>query len=305
MDTITHALTGALIGSGFREKTGRAGFACALAASVVPDLDMPLRFFGAAAYLEYHRVVLNSLFVAPFVALAVSLAAWRFGAYKKFFPLFAIALVTVLLHSFMDLTNSYGAKPLWPLGDRWYALDIVFIVDPWITGTLIAGLAAMRLGGGRTAALALCMALLAGYWSGRAYLHERAVESFHRQYPEAVKMGAFPAPVNPFKWRMVARTRDAFWAGWYDLLDGEWEDLRLYPQEPENRYTREAKKDPVAKVFLRFARFPWISAERTDGGWVIRMQDLRFSFSGGRGGFVTTVPVLPDGSLGPGEFSFR
>ncbi len=305
MDTITHVLTGALIGSAVREKTGRAGFACALAASVAPDADMPLRFFGAAAFLEYHRVVLNSLLVIPLIALFVALAARRFGPYKKLLPLYAIALVTVLLHSFMDLTNSYGAKPLWPIDNKWYALDTVFIIDPWITGTLIAGLIVGRLRGRRTAALVICMALFAVYWSGRAYLHDRALESFRRQYPEAMKVGAFPAPVNPFKWRMVARTSNAFWAGWYDLLDGEWDGLSIYPQEPPNRYTREAKRDPVAKIFLRFARFPWITSEKTERGWVVRMQDLRFSFSAGRGGFVTTVPIRPDGSLGPGEFSFR
>jgi len=305
MDTITHALTGALIGTAAKGRTGKAGLVCAVAASVVPDLDMPVRLLGSAVYLEYHRVVLNSLLVAPFMALAAAYGVklyYRDSALRQLVPL---ALVCYGLHVFMDYTNSYGFVPFWPLSHKWHALDIVFILDPWITGTLVAGLVAMRFTPKRALVLAICMAVLVSYWGGRAFLHGWAGRSFKAQYPDAFSIGAFPAPVNPFRWRMVARTTDGYWAGWYNIADGEWDSLEAYPNVPYDKTIMKARQAPVARMFLKFARYPRVTYEKEGDVWLVRFRDLRFSFSDRHPGFVTTVEVRPDGTVSRGEFSFR
>jgi inner membrane protein len=305
MDTITHALTGALIGTAARGRAGKAGLACALTASVAPDLDMPVRFFGSAAYLEFHRVVLNSLLVAPVLALAVAFGVrWRYRN-SDLRLIVAIALACVGLHVFMDYTNSYGFVPFWPFSGKWHALDIVFIVDPWITGTLVAGLVAMRFTPRKTLVLAVCMAVLVSYWGGRMYLHGWAKRSFEKQYPDAFSVGAFPAPVNPFRWRMVAQARDAYWAGWYNIVDGEWDGLEMYPRTPSDEITKKARQAPVVRMFLKFARYPLVTYEKSGDDWLVRFRDMRFSFSEGHSGFVATAVVRPDGTVSRGEFSFR
>ena len=41
-----------------------------------------------------------------------------------------IFAITPLLHIGMDFTNNYGAHPFWPLSDRWFYGDAVFIAEP-------------------------------------------------------------------------------------------------------------------------------------------------------------------------------
>jgi len=44
--------------------------------------------------------------------------------------LYAYALLGTLVHLFQDFTNKYGVRPFAPFNPKWYAWDIVFIVDP-------------------------------------------------------------------------------------------------------------------------------------------------------------------------------
>jgi inner membrane protein len=46
--------------------------------------------------------------------------------------LLVVALIGTLSHLLLDYTNSYGVHPFWPLDNRWYYGDAVFIVEPWL-----------------------------------------------------------------------------------------------------------------------------------------------------------------------------
>ena len=43
-----------------------------------------------------------------------------------------LSYIGVLLHVFMDFTNSYGVRLLMPFSDRWFYGDALYIVDPWL-----------------------------------------------------------------------------------------------------------------------------------------------------------------------------
>ena len=44
----------------------------------------------------------------------------------------ALCYLGPLLHLFADAWNTYGLHPFWPLDNRWYYGDLVFIVEPWL-----------------------------------------------------------------------------------------------------------------------------------------------------------------------------
>ena len=46
--------------------------------------------------------------------------------------LLLLSYIGVLLHVFMDFTNSYGVRLLMPFSDRWFYGDALYIVDPWL-----------------------------------------------------------------------------------------------------------------------------------------------------------------------------
>ena len=55
-----------------------------------------------------------------------------------------LSYLGVLLHVFMDFTNSYGVRLLMPFSERWFYGDALYIVDPWLYLTLGARLVARR-----------------------------------------------------------------------------------------------------------------------------------------------------------------
>ncbi len=108
----------------------------------LPDLDLVLTFGrDKLAYLLHHRghthtVIGCIAFALVMYALMLAWLRWRRLAPApagRRLPL-AFSLGAVLLHLLMDAMNSYGVHPFWPVDNRWYYGDSVFIVEPlyWI-----------------------------------------------------------------------------------------------------------------------------------------------------------------------------
>lgn len=114
----------------------------------LPDLDLFMSFRGFArgklAYLLQHRGYTHTLLgcLALGLLLYGALALWM--RWRRLRPtareqrlLLAATLLGTGLHLLMDFLNSYGVHPFWPLVNRWYYGDSVFIVEPlyWIAVT--------------------------------------------------------------------------------------------------------------------------------------------------------------------------
>lgn len=178
MDNVTHALAGALIGAAtiaVAERRGARGTSriasrtavsvAAIVAAELPDAD--LLYAGAAlgmgklGYLLHHRGHTHTVLFAVLAALAV----WgvtlglrrdlRNGVARN--ALLAATLAGTLSHLALDYTNSYGIHPFWPVVNRWFYGDAVFIVEPWLfiiaipplfllaTGTITRGILVLLL----------------------------------------------------------------------------------------------------------------------------------------------------------------
>src|SRR5258708_7756501 len=114
MDTLTHALSGALLARATVRKDApprsiprriAAGFfACA-----APDLDFVFGFFGPATYVLNHRGVTHSLVLLPVWALAVSwLLAKLLREPGGWRALYGVSAQCIGLHIAGDLITSYG-----------------------------------------------------------------------------------------------------------------------------------------------------------------------------------------------------
>ncbi len=111
----------------------------------LPDLDLLASYRGLARgkleYMLQHRGYTHTILGCLVLGLLLY-AVLELVARARRLPLsgrdhrlllFA-ALAGTLLHLFMDYLNSYGVHPFWPLDNRWYYGDSVFIVEPlyWI-----------------------------------------------------------------------------------------------------------------------------------------------------------------------------
>lgn len=317
MDPVTHLLTGACVSrAGLNRKTGLATLTLTLAFEA-PDIDSIFYFGGGVTGLQHHRGITHSLIGAPFVAAGViaivyGVHCWRrarhkdasagksSGAFPRLPPnwklLYGYALLGALVHLFQDFTNNYGVRPFAPFNPKWYAWDIVFIVDPIMLLALflalvlpaLMALVSEEIGSkkpqfrGRGAAI-FALLCLAAVILMRDFEHRRAVNALNaRTYrgENPSRVSAFPQPINPFSWNGVVETRDFFQMAPVDLNSGEVDPLnmdvvRFKPEETP--VTLAAKKSRLGRVYLDWARYPLVTTEKLEGGrYQVRFEDLRF-----------------------------
>lgn len=136
MDNLTHSLVAASLGRVGLDKKVPGGTLTLIAAANLADLDVISGFWGNLYYLTYHRGISHSV-VGTFVLAALfSGALWLVGRARghpaSLRQICFAVFLTAATHPLLDLTNSYGVRPLLPFVDRWYYGDLVFIVDPYL-----------------------------------------------------------------------------------------------------------------------------------------------------------------------------
>lgn len=302
MEPVTHALASLALGRVGLNQTTRLATAMLLAAGLAADLDWVSGAGGARAFLHGHRTVTHSLVGTAAMVFALAGSFWWLGRKHPTAPVrFARALMVCAVgagfHLLMDLANSYGVELLWPFREKRYARDLVDPIDPWILAVLLVGLLLPGLfrlvseeigarpkqrSGQRGAIVAL--SLLALYFGGRWAVHDRAVEVlrsrlYHGQTPQAV--GAFPKSASPLNWFGVVETETALLEFEVSLAPGSnGPDPRHTHFKPEASPALEAARTSgTAQEFLKFARFPKASVEKTTDGYRVELRDLRFAAS--------------------------
>jgi inner membrane protein len=303
MDNVTHTLTAVAISqAGFNHKTRFATLALVIAANI-PDVDAVAGFASSARYLEYHRGLTHSIFGATVLAGLVAGGIYAWGrrvapAKKKTTPplhfgwLALCCWVGAESHVLLDVTNAYGVRLLEPFSGRWFAWDIMFIVDPLLLTILAVGLGAPLLfriiseevgarkpGFQKGAIAALCG--MAALWGLRGFAHTRVISlldshTYAEENPD--RLAAFPSPANPFQWTGVAETESAIHMISVNALDSDidMERDRIFHKPESTPALTIAMKTPTAEVFLDFARFPWAEVEDSGDGYDVRIHDLRF-----------------------------
>jgi inner membrane protein len=305
LDNITHTLVGVALSQAGVSRASRGAAAAVIIASNLPDIDVLFALRGSAAYLDHHRDLTHSIVGAPLLALALAGLLFAFVKGSRFLGLLTAALVGVSGHVFLDLWTSYGTRVLSPFDHTFYTWDIVFIADPIILAVLLATVLLarpVRLGP-RAATVGLGVVL--AYAGGRAVLHQRAVDEALLRVPggHVRRLAALPAPVDPFRWRIVADTGAAYWTGVVQL-DGPSEPFQRRSKQPEDALVARAREESaVAQVFLAFSTFPWLEVEATPDGTTITWRDLRFERRG-RDSFVARVTLGEDGRIRSQTFRF-
>lgn len=310
MDTLTHALSGALLARATAPKDAprrslprrvAAGFfACA-----APDLDFVISYAGPAAYLEHHRGITHSVLLLPLWAWLLSWLLAKLlrepGGWRALYGVCALALGA---HIVGDLITGFGTIVLAPLSDWRAALGATFIIDLWFTGIILAGLllsAVFR----RTKVPALAAsALLAGY-VGFQYVQKQKAIDFGEAYAaslqlENAEVSAHPRPVSPFNWTVfvsdasahrfahVNLVRDAprpyqpgdgFFAQidapYLPLAQAAWVTRTRYGHPPADELARDAWNAPELGFFRWFADVPAFDGI-TEGSTCVWFSDLRF-----------------------------
>lgn len=320
MDTLTHALSGALLARATSPKQEdgktlpqRRRLLIGFLAAAAPDLDFVISYFGPVEYLLHHRGATHSLILLPLWAyLLARLCAviWRSDwPWRAYFGVIALGLGA---HIAGDWITSYGTMVLVPLSDVRVGIGTTFIIDLWFTGIILAGLAASAVWRASHVPAIAGLAALCGYVAFQGVLQQRAVEWGEAYARDSgmrqTKVTAQPRPVSPFNWMVIVRSgeearysfinlvrreplRPAPDAGTIARLDAaylppaqaQWVHATHFGSSAAERATaREAWSQPQFEFFRWFAEEPVLL--RVDSGnpsTCAWFQDLRF-FTPGR-----------------------
>lgn len=320
MDTLTHALSGALLARATAPQQsdettlplGRRVF-LGFVAAALPDLDWVMGQFGAVTFLLHHRGVTHSLIVLPLWAVVLAWICaliWRRDRpWRAYFGVFALGIG---IHIAGDWITSFGTMVLAPLSDARVGIGTTFIIDLWFTAIILAGLGAALIWRRSRFPAAAGLAVLCGYVAYQGVLQQRAVE-WGEAYAKAsgltnAQVTAQPRPVSPYNWMVVVRDGEVWRYSLVNLVRSEarelapgagliarldapylplsqarWVHAAHFGSDSERVFAKEAWNQPDFGFFRWFAVYPVLY--RVDTGnpsTCAWFQDLRF-FTPGRG----------------------
>ena len=149
MDTLTHALSGALLARATAPAPGaevipiRRRIALGALAAAFPDIDVVVSWLSPLAYMHHHRGVTHSLVMLALWAVLLAwlcTRVWRGGPSWRAYA--GIIAWGIAVHIAGDWITSFGTMVLAPLSDWRAALSTTFIIDLWFSGIIITGLLA-------------------------------------------------------------------------------------------------------------------------------------------------------------------
>lgn len=323
MDTLTHALSGALLARATAPGTQtvdtlplRRRIFVGFVAAAFPDIDFVVSYLSPLSYLYHHRGVTHSILLLPlWAALLAALFALLWRGKPPWRAYFGIAALGVGSHLAGDWITSFGTMLFAPLSDARHALSTTFIIDLWFTGIILAGLLAAAIWRSTRAPAVAGLVVLTAYVGGQWLLQQRAID-FGERYaavqaiPHA-RVTALPRPVSPFNWtvivedaeryayahvnlvRTIARPEPTSQTSFVQRLDASyrpldsarWMRAERYGAHPdEAALAREAYFQPAFDFFRWFAAYPvLLGIEREQSGACVWFHDLRFVTPGREG----------------------
>jgi len=320
MDTLTHALSGALLA----RATGPSGSSPAglpvrtrlwlgFWAAAFPDSDIVTLFINPLTYLTTHRGITHSIVMLPVWAALLGLGVW--WLLRRRYPWRSIAAVIALgigIHIAGDVITAFGTMVLAPLSDWRLQLPTTFIIDPYFSAILLAGLAASAIWRATRAPAVVALMVLATYVGFQGLMHQRALDvgrqQVVRQQLKDVTVSALPQPFSPFNWMVVLESTDSYQLAYVNLVAQEvptaapanaswlrrvaasyrpadqlhWLHIARFGDSPmEVELAEQVWRSPGFARFRRFALFPALyRIDRAGDRLCVWFNDLRFALVG-------------------------
>ncbi len=303
MDNICHTLVGAALAEAGLKRRTALGTATLLVGANLPDIDVLSYVRGDTFALSFRRGVthgLVALVILPLV-LTGAMLAWDRWVRRRRTPdavpatataVLLLSFVSIATHPTLDFLNTYGMRWFMPFSGRWVYGDTLFIIDPWVWATLLAGVLIAR--GWRVsrwgsparpvprpAAAGIALGVLTAYIvvmaglgiAGRVAV-TRSLVADGLGAPERLMVA--PAPVTPLRRHVVAEIDGGYVMGTLRYVPPSFEldQVRL------SRFVVDADRGRVpvdARRFLAWARFPYAFMDDTDGRSIIELGDARYT----------------------------
>jgi len=339
VDPVTHVASGLLLSQLIAAPSRGWAALAGVILAVLPDLDYFLGLGDRLAYIRYHRAFTHSLLAVPLWALLGAGVGRALGGPRWFQPLLLLGLATLSAHLLLDLGTSYGTQLFSPVSRRKFTLDLLFIIDPYMTFMLVAGaLAALWSPGWGRRVGAVCLAGAVSYLFICGYYHHQALnlarQVFYTEAQAGATVAALPQPFSCRRWQLIAAQPQEIKQALVELpylarlrMTGNAREVQAAAasipcprvpdggyQPPESLviqdwraanaalpvYVPEAQR--LLEIYLDFARFPLLArVENQADGFLLEWVDLRFTVPGRPFPFVLQMRLDAAGNLLQGE----
>lgn len=320
MDTLTHALSGALAAraaepgeAGGKLLPRRARLWLGFWAAAFPDSDFIVRFLDPFIYITTHRGITHSVVMLPVWAAALGLAVWWLTRRRYSYRDIAIVIgIGIGIHILGDVITAFGTMVFAPLTDWRAQWPVTFIIDPYFTFIIIAGLVASMFMPATRKPAVIGLVALTMYVGFQGILREHAL-AFGEQYAAEQKLAgatvsAQPQPFSPFHWMVVVNSPTEYRVSHISLLRSEpvpspaadrhwlWQVAASYQPRERARWAtvarygeatadvplvRDAWQHPALARYRSFVQFPAVErVERNADLTCVWFQDIRFTLAG-------------------------
>jgi len=140
MDPVSQGLIGAILPQSVSNKKEiRLAAAIGFLSGLLVDIDVFIRSStDPLLFLDYHRQFTHSLIFIPIGGLVAAGFCWLFLKKRlSFWKIYLYAFLGYGTHCFLDACTNYGTQLLWPFSDARVAWNVVSIIDPIFTFTLV------------------------------------------------------------------------------------------------------------------------------------------------------------------------
>ncbi|CAK0765800.1 inner membrane protein [Gammaproteobacteria bacterium] len=319
MDTLTHALSGALLA---RATEGRhpspdrlprgvrmwAGFF----AAAFPDSDVITRFIDPLTYLSAHRGITHSVVLLPLWALGLAFTfSWVYRRKYSWRTFVGVCALGIGIHIARDVITAFGTMILAPFSYWRVRIPTTFIIDPYFTAIILGGLIASAWWKNTRLPAVLGLTVLISYVGFQDILRHHAVgvgeEYAARHGLDVGPVEAIPQPFSPFHWMVVLTRRDAYYltyvslsrrdipaippvdaswarrviASYFQVEDAIWKRVPSFGSGDDINLVEQAWNSETLAPYRRFAMFPALyRVDHEKAGDCVWFNDLRFAMAG-------------------------
>jgi inner membrane protein len=147
VENLSHSLIGAVLAEAALPRTATprqrtAFYITGILAANLPDADLLYTSIlePPLGYLLHHRghthTVAGLLGLAALIGMATLIPAFRRLIAEVRRPFWTLVAAALASHLIADSWNSYGVHPFWPIDNRWFYGDAIYILEPWLWALL-------------------------------------------------------------------------------------------------------------------------------------------------------------------------
>ncbi|WP_078551898.1 metal-dependent hydrolase [Bacillus alkalicellulosilyticus] len=288
MDTATHVVMGITLGGlatldpiiANDPAMTSAVMLATIVGSQAPDFDTVLKLKNNATYIRNHRGITHSLpaiVIWPFIIVG---GIAMVNPEINYLHLWLWTFLAVFLHVFVDIFNAYGTQALRPISNRWVALGIIYIFDPFIFLSHTVAIFAWGAGANPGMTFFILYAVNIVYYLWRIGAKQKVVSHAKSIIPDATHVFVSPT-IKWSQWHLVIRTPEKMHVA--QSRNHEIHFFETYPfvPIPSEPVINAAREDKNLHAFLSFSpAYRWEKEEKEDGVMEVRFIDLRYRSKG-------------------------